>query len=663
MKRNSKIRLFLLLFTLCSFLLLAPSISSLAADTEIYSIDIAVSLNQDGSADITEIWDINMTEGTEWYLVQGNLGKIEIKNFTVSDETGLVYENEGYWDVDRSLAEKAGKCGIVDKGNGNYELCFGIGSYGRHVFTVSYRMTNFVKGFRDYCGFNQRFINDELSSNPQQISVVIEKPGSYFTSDDVLVWAFGFEGSIYVKDGVVAAYGDGALSYDDYVNIMCRFPRDMFDTENLVDDSFSSLEQTAKEGSSYLDGRETLSRYSRFIPILIAILAVLLVLLAAVIVLAVVEHGKAKADTPSTFEESQRLVEKWKGRGIYSSPMFWVTVVFLFILNPLIGIIFFIVKLVQGSGSYPPEREVSGNAYSVSEVQDYAERKGGYWRDLPLDGRISSIYAAVNLMEINDNEDDLIGAYLLHWLQQGCVSVKNVRKRGIGGMLGKEEPSLVLVSRPAFSDALESRLYSMVYEASGGDQGDYILQKNEMYQWSKNNYMKIEKWLKDVGGAGREQLMEKGYLHSFYCPSYFNTKLKQSDAFTEAGLQKMSELYGFKNYLKDFTLMQEREPVEVVLWEDYLVAAQLFGMADKVAKTFQHLYPEHFSGTSDYGADREIVDMAVSLSVLHMISHAGKSGAQSGASAARDASSGGGGSSSSGGGGGYSGGGHGGGGR
>lgn len=660
--RSSKIKHFFFSLSFCFFASLVPSFPSLAADTDIYSIDIHVSLNQDGSADITELWDINMTEGTEWYLVQGNLGQIEIENFTVSDETGLVYKNEAYWDINRSLSEKAGKCGIVDKGNGNYELCFGIGSYGRHVFTVSYRMTNFMKGFNDYCGFNQRFVNDGLSSNPQQISVVIEKPGSVFTSDDVLVWAFGFEGSIYVKDGVVSASGDGPLSSDDYVNIMCRFPRDMFNTDNLVNDSFSSMEHTAKEGSSYQDSGALFKGLSRFLPLLIVFLIVLLILLAVVIVLAAFEHGKAKADTPSTFEESERLVEKWRQRRIYNSPMFWVSAVFLFFLNPLIGIIYFLVKMIRGSDSYPPERPASGTVYSISEVEAYAKRNSRYWRDLPLDSSVSAIYTAVNLMGINEKKEDLIGAYLLRWLQQGCVSVKKMRKSGIGGILGKEEPSLVLAKKPDFSDALESQLHSILYVASGGDHGDHILQKDEMYKWSKDNYTTIENWFKAVKNAGRGQMTEKGYMHSFYSPSYFNTKLDRTDAFTETGRQKMTELFGFKNYLKDFTLMQEREPADVGLWEDYLVTAQLFGMADRVAETFQNLYPEKFAETIHNGRDSEMFDMAVTLSILHSISHAGTSGAQSGASAAQ-ASSGGGGSSSSSGGGGYSGGGHGGGGR
>ena len=75
----------------------------------IHSIDIDVYLNQDGSADITEVWDVDGTDGTEWYKVMNNLGNMELSNFTVSmDGRLLQYKN---WNVDESLSEKRGYYG------------------------------------------------------------------------------------------------------------------------------------------------------------------------------------------------------------------------------------------------------------------------------------------------------------------------------------------------------------------------------------------------------------------------------------------------------------------------------------------------------------------------------------------------------------------------
>ena len=107
--RRKKWIVLLVFMLLC---VLNPPVSdAYAADNKIRNVDITVRLEEDGSAQITEIWDIYAGSGTEWYLVQGNLGKIKIENFAVSDETGRVYDRMWSWDPNRTLEEKAGKCG------------------------------------------------------------------------------------------------------------------------------------------------------------------------------------------------------------------------------------------------------------------------------------------------------------------------------------------------------------------------------------------------------------------------------------------------------------------------------------------------------------------------------------------------------------------------
>ena len=53
------------------------------------------------------------SEGTECYIVIGNLNGSEVNGLSVTDETGLDYNNIGSWQVDCSRDWKAGKCGIV----------------------------------------------------------------------------------------------------------------------------------------------------------------------------------------------------------------------------------------------------------------------------------------------------------------------------------------------------------------------------------------------------------------------------------------------------------------------------------------------------------------------------------------------------------------------
>jgi uncharacterized membrane protein len=58
--------------------------------------------------------------------------------------------------------------------------------------------------------------------------------------------------------------------------------------------------------------------------------------------------------------------------------------------------------------------------------------------------------------------------------------------------------------------------------------------------------------------------------------------------------EEMSEVYGFKRFLDDFTLVNERNLSETKLWCDYIVWATLFGNAEQVVKDMKAVNPEFF---------------------------------------------------------------------
>ena len=56
---------------------------------------------------------------------------------------------------------------------------------------------------------------------------------------------------------------------------------------------------------------------------------------------------------------------------------------------------------------------------------------------------------------------------------------------------------------------------------------------------------------------------------------------------TDKYAQDQKELLGLWKYLKDYSLIKDRYPIELSIWNEYLVFASLFGIADKVAKEFK----------------------------------------------------------------------------
>lgn len=61
---------------------------------------------------------------------------------------------------------------------------------------------------------------------------------------------------------------------------------------------------------------------------------------------------------------------------------------------------------------------------------------------------------------------------------------------------------------------------------------------------------------------------------------------------TDAGRLEQAKWKGLKKYMEDFSLLNEKEIPDLVLWEKFLVFATAFGIADKVLKQLKVRYPE-----------------------------------------------------------------------
>jgi hypothetical protein len=102
-------------FLLPVALLIAASLQVMAQSVE--NLSIRAVLHKDGSASITQKWAAEVVSGTEYYIPISNLKDMSVSDLRVS-EGGVEFVSEGTgWDVHRSIREKAGRCGIVDKGS------------------------------------------------------------------------------------------------------------------------------------------------------------------------------------------------------------------------------------------------------------------------------------------------------------------------------------------------------------------------------------------------------------------------------------------------------------------------------------------------------------------------------------------------------------------
>lgn len=264
------------------------------------------------------------------------------------------------------------------------------------------------------------------------------------------------------------------------------------------------------------------------------------------------------------------------------------------------------------------------------------------FRDIPCDKDIYKAYYVAHNFNLMKKQTDLLGAVLLKWTKEKKITIQKIDKTGA---FSKEKTSIVLGQNNVFNNNFEQELFDMLMKASG----DGILESKEFEKWCKKNYSKILKWFTDVLNSTAETLISRGEILEVEKPILiFNHKEYHV---TEKLREEAVRLKGLKQFLNEFTNIKNREAIEVHLFDEYLMFASIFGIADKVAKQFKELYPDYIT---DYDYDNVVF--------INNISYTGVRAASVAKSRAESYSSGGGGFSSSGGGGGSFGGGGGGGG-
>ena len=232
-------------------LMLLVSATTLFARPTLTRLDIRVVLSRNGDARITETRYMNIdSEGTECYIGIGTPEGSEIRNLTVTDETGYEFENVGSWDIDRSRSWKAGKCGIVMK-NGGCELCWGLGDSGQRTYITSYTYTNIVHAHSDYDAIRHVFLDEGVSPKPDEARLTIEYD-SLFTEENCAIWGFRFGGEIaFTSDGKIESWNTEPFGRSGAMYIMVRFNKGLFEPSVQEAETFEQKREQAFEGSDY----------------------------------------------------------------------------------------------------------------------------------------------------------------------------------------------------------------------------------------------------------------------------------------------------------------------------------------------------------------------------------------------------------------------------
>ena len=189
-----------------------------------------------------------------------------------------------------------------------------------------------------------------------------------------------------------------------------------------------------------------------------------------------------------------------------------------------------------------------------------------YWRGIPCKKNIEKAYWILyhyTKIEERKLKYGIIGAYILRWIKEENVTI-----------IGNNNYKIDLGSKEWKKSEPENELYLLLKTAAR----DNILEENELKEWYKENYKHLDKWFNNFIDYETIKLREEGLI--------------KENIVSEELRNEAIKLMGLKKFLLNFSLISERAYKEIELWEEYLIFAQLLGIAKEVNRQFSTLYPD-----------------------------------------------------------------------
>lgn len=203
-----------------------------------------------------------------------------------------------------------------------------------------------------------------------------------------------------------------------------------------------------------------------------------------------------------------------------------------------------------------------------------------YYRDLPDEDFLTSDYLVAEA-----NVQSIISALLLKWI----VEERLVNDKVEEGFIFKKEKDAFKINftdTKPFDSQVEQDFWNIVIRACGKDD---VLTQSELNSYIKKHRSTFNTWMESINKTSKKYLIRNNYVKSQEKKSFFGSTIYER---TEKGINLQKQIYGFKKYLLDFSLLNERDVNYVKLWDKYMIWAAYLGITKEVYEQFKVVDPQ-----------------------------------------------------------------------
>ena len=207
------------------------------------------------------------------------------------------------------------------------------------------------------------------------------------------------------------------------------------------------------------------------------------------------------------------------------------------------------------------------------------------FRDIPFGEDYFYTNYLAQEYDLISTDTNILGAMFLKWIKNNYLTISTEEK----GIFKTKTTKFIINpnSTNQMTDPNELKLWDIINKAAV----DNILEDNEFKKYCKKNYQTLLNLFDNINDNIDKNLKNNNaFITTVEIKKAFGTSKKYTA--TSKLNEDARKLAGLKVFFKDFTSLNEKQPIEVKQWREYLIYAQILGMAEQVAKEFKKFYPD-----------------------------------------------------------------------
>ena len=536
------------------------------------SLDFDARLNEDGSMDVVETWDINVSETNTLYKTfnKDSSKYSSLTNFSVKEITGGMNKNFARSNTWEYHLPKDYYFGGTNN-EGKYEISWGvsINSSSRKQYKISYTVNDAVHKYADCAELYWQFVGSDFEVSADSITGTITLPTNVASKEDIRVWGHTkyLNGEINVTKLDTVEFTVNNYQSGNYVEARLAMPTYLFgeaqikSNTNKLDSIIAEETKWANEANARRDRRNKNFK--------LLILATILVNTSIGIMFSkkIKKNKQFLEKNPNILPEQQleyyrELPDKEE--------------------TPLEAV--FILKTGYKQSCLP-------NVFSAT-ILNFALKE---YIKIEQEGKtIKILLNKIKTDELTGDEKKVL---------------EILRAASNNNELTMAELEKYIKNYPSKLMNLNST-FEKVSKTQASEKGKFDTNRfNKQIVYAEKNvgyiFILIIIIIASILTIGYAYKNVQGMLITCTIISLaffivvtiinliLNLKITTSfNGFTQKGINEQEQWKAFKKYMEDFSYLNEKEVPELVLWEKYLVYATAFGIAGKVLKQLKVKYPE-----------------------------------------------------------------------